>query len=285
MSKSDASIHVLRKVVVDTFLLAGLATCIFITDFLWMPFKRGFFCGDETLMFPFKEDTVTSFMLRLVGLGLPIMCIIICEWVYLRKEQDDQHCFGIRVPAWLRGAYCTLVSFGLGVCFIELTANVAKNTIGRPRPHFFDLCKPSVDCSSPEWQHRYIQAHEYHCTSQHPGLTKNMRMSFLSGHSAWAAYTMVYLALYLENRMVWRGSRVLRHTLSFGAVMLSWFTALSRVSDYKHHWSDVLAGYGIGLAFAVLVWFWGTDLIQKKKNHTPLPQNDVALTIHPETLH
>ncbi|KAM3956694.1 putative phosphatidate phosphatase [Aphomia sociella] len=279
MSRRDASVHVLRKIVLDLLLLSALIGCIFITNFLWEPFARGFFCGDESLMFPYKKDTVSSDVLRIVGLGLPMISIIICEWTLLRKEQDDEKCFGVRIPAWVRGAYCALASFGLGVCFMELTANVAKNTIGRPRPHFFNVCQPSVDCNSLEWRNRYIQSHEYHCTGDQKELFKDMRMSFLSGHSSWAAYTMVYLALYLEKRMVWRGTRVLRHTLQFSAIMLSWFTALSRVSDYKHHWSDVLAGYFMGLAGAIIMWTWGTDLIQKKEEHKPLSQHDITLTI------
>ncbi|KAG6454858.1 hypothetical protein O3G_MSEX008877 [Manduca sexta] len=223
------------------------------TNLLWEPFERGFFCGDESLMFPYKDDTVTVLMLRGFGLGLPIIAMLTCEWALLRKVRDDERCLGVRVPAWLRGFYCSLSSFAFGVCFTELAANIAKNTIGRPRPHFFNLCKPSIDCNLPEWRGRYIQSHEYTCTGDDIDKFGDMRKSFLSGHSSWAAFTMIYLALYLERRMVWKGTRVLRHTLQFGAVMLSWFTALSRVSDYKHHWSDVLAGYSLGLAFAVLV--------------------------------
>jgi hypothetical protein len=53
--------------------------------------------------------------------------------------------------------------------------------------------------------------------------------------------------------MTWSGTRVLRHTLQFLVLMLSWFTALSRVSDFKHHWSDVLAGYTLGAIAALLM--------------------------------
>lgn len=59
--------------------------------------------------------------------------------------------------------------------------------------------------------------------------------------------------MYLEGRMTWQGTRTLRHALQFGVVMLSWFTALSRVTDFKHHWSDVLAGYSLGVVFAVVM--------------------------------
>ncbi|KAG6438739.1 hypothetical protein O3G_MSEX000182 [Manduca sexta] len=75
MSKDDTSVHILRKLVVDGFLLGGLTACIFMTNLLWEPFERGFFCGDESLMFPYKDDTVTVLMLRGFGLGLPIIAV------------------------------------------------------------------------------------------------------------------------------------------------------------------------------------------------------------------
>jgi len=53
--------------------------------------------------------------------------------------------------------------------------------------------------------------------------------------------------------MTWRGSKLLRHLLQFLFIMVAWYTALSRVSDYKHHWSDVLAGSLIGSISALVV--------------------------------
>lgn len=47
--------------------------------------------------------------------------------------------------------------------------------------------------------------------------------------------------------------RMLRHLLQFLLVMFAWYTALTRVSDFKHHWSDVLAGSSIGIVYAFLV--------------------------------
>lgn len=44
--------------------------------YLWgSPYKRGFFCDDESIRLPFKESTVTSAMLYFVGLVLPI-CLV-----------------------------------------------------------------------------------------------------------------------------------------------------------------------------------------------------------------
>ncbi|KAL4703093.1 hypothetical protein ACJJTC_018130 [Scirpophaga incertulas] len=266
MTRNEVSIQILRKVVVDFFLIFGLVACMLTTRYLLQPFQRGFFCGDESLMFPYKGDTVSVLVLRLFGLLLPAVTFLICEWALLRKEKDEEYCLRMRLPAWLRGFYCALVSFCLGYCFVELATDIAKFTIGRPRPHFFDLCKPSVDCNSESWRGR------------------NMRMSFLSGHSSSAAYAMVFLALYLQQRMSWSGTRVLRHVLQFGALMLSWFTALSRVSDYKHHWSDVLAGYALGASVAVITWFWCTDLIQKQRKHSVVSQHEVHLESHQMTL-
>lgn len=39
------------------------------------PYQRGFFCGDESIRYPFKESTVTSSILYSVGLGLPTLVV------------------------------------------------------------------------------------------------------------------------------------------------------------------------------------------------------------------
>lgn len=61
--------------------------------------------------------------------------------------------------------------------------------------------------------------------------------------------------------MTWNGSKLLRHTLQFIVIMAAIFTGMTRISDYKHHWSDVLGGLSIGAIAACvvvricIVWF------------------------------
>lgn len=39
------------------------------------PYQRGFFCSDESIRYPFKESTVSSAVLHMVGLGLPTLTV------------------------------------------------------------------------------------------------------------------------------------------------------------------------------------------------------------------
>ena len=64
-------------------------------------------------------------------------------------------------------------------------------------------------------------------------------MSFPSGHASFSAYTMLYLVLYLQRRMKWSGSNLIRPTIQIKALMFTWYTGLSRITDYKHHWFDL----------------------------------------------
>src|SRR5688572_15973952 len=52
--------------------------------------------------------------------------------------------------------------------------------------------------------------------------------------------------------MTWKGSKLLRHFLQGVLIYLAIYVCLSRVSDYKHHWSDVLAGAILGFFVAAL---------------------------------
>jgi phosphatidate phosphatase len=108
-------------------------------------------------------------------------------------------------------------------------------------------------CNDPINHNRYIE--EFICQNSDTTAFQllDMRQSFPSGHASLAASAMVFCAIYLQARMTWRGSYLGRHFCQFMLVALAIFTGLSRISDYMHHWSDVLTGLILGTVVAVIV--------------------------------
>ena len=69
--------------------------------------------------------------------------------------------------------------------------------------------------------------------------------------------------VYLHVRFIWRRSRLLLPVIQLGAICLACWVAVSRVSDYKHHWSDVVGGAilgALGCVFTVCVPYINTLL-------------------------
>jgi hypothetical protein len=99
------------------------------------------------------------------------------------------------VPLWVWESYKIIGIFLFGAACSQLTTDIAKYTIGRLRPHFFDICRPNIDCSLMENKHRYHES--FICTNPHSDAykLKEVRLSFLSGHSSFSAYTMVFLVV------------------------------------------------------------------------------------------
>lgn len=91
------------------------------------------------------------------------------------------------------------------------------------------------NCTDPANLHRYIE--EFTCSNVNASARKlkEVRLSFLSGHSSFSMFTMVFAALYLHCRMQWKGSKLAKHFLQFVFISMAWYTALSRISNYKHH--------------------------------------------------
>lgn len=241
------------------------------------PFKRGFFCDDESLMYPFRESTVTSNMLYLFGTFIPVLTMLIVEmlrgWTQVPETlaTSSRPFLRWRVPPVLQVLYVMVGVFVFGAASSQLITDIAKYTIGRLRPHFFDLCQVEnlkQLCANP---HTYVE--KFECTaniSKH--LRKELGLSFMSGHSSFSAFTMLYTVLYLQARMTWRSTlaRAGRAVLQMALLCLAWYTALSRISDYKHHWSDVLAGAFQGYLAAILV-VWGiSPMWQQLKRQTSI---------------
>ncbi|XP_036672152.2 putative phosphatidate phosphatase [Drosophila suzukii] len=224
-------------------------------------FKRGFFCSDLSIRYPYRDCTITVPMLLLMMLLLPMLFVAVVEIMRVCKR--------FRTRLYLRNLWRAEATFSFGFIATYLTTELAKHAVGRLRPHFFHGCQPRLDdgssCSDPQNAELYVE--QFHC-SNHNLSTRQIRelhVSFPSAHSSLSFYSMLLLALYVHG--VWRGRggvRVLRHVLQFLLLMAALCVSLSRVADYWHHWSDVLAGALLGMAYASITAAYVGDLLRRR---------------------
>nr|AAQ22466.1 RE35738p [Drosophila melanogaster] len=248
-----------QRLLVELLVVVVLVIPICVYEFAVDPVRRGFFCDDESISYPFQDNTITPVMLGLIVGLLPALVMVVVEYVSHLRAGDISatvDLLGWRVSTWYveLGRQSTHFCFGLLLTFDA--TEVGKYTIGRLRPHFLAVCQPQIAdgsmCSDPVNLHRYME--NYDCAGE--GFTvedvRQARLSFPSGHSSLAFYAMIYVALYLQRKITWRGSKLSRHFVQFAVVMVAWYTALSRVMDHWHHWSDVLSGSLLGVAGALI---------------------------------
>ncbi|XP_005155515.1 phospholipid phosphatase 1 isoform X3 [Danio rerio] len=237
-------------------------------------FKRGFFCNDDSIKYPYKEDTISYQLLGGVMIPVTLLTMIIgeCLSVYLNRIKSNSFCNG-----YVACVYKAIGTFVFGAAISQSLTDIAKYSIGRLRPHFLDVCKPDwskINCTAGA----YIE--DFVCTGKESVVNEG-RLSFYSGHSSFSMYCMLFLALYLQARMQAEWARLLRPTLQFFLIAASVYTGLSRVSDYKHHWSDVLTGLIQGAIVALLVVFFVSDFFKKKVE--PQKETEIPHTTLQET--
>ncbi|XP_054630352.1 phospholipid phosphatase 1-like [Dunckerocampus dactyliophorus] len=227
---------------ISCLILVGLP--FFILTPQHSPFKRGFFCDDESIRYPLKEDTISYQLLG--GVMIPFTLIVIicgeCLSVYLSRIKNQT--LG---PKYMACVYKAVGCYLFGAAASQSLTDIAKYSIGRLRPHFLAVCKPlwdRINCKAGGYVENFT------CTGD-KFLVEEARLSFYSGHSSFSMYCMLFLVLYIEARLKAKWARLLRPTLQFFLLATAVYVGLSRVSDYKHHWSDVLAGLLQGGAVAV----------------------------------
>uniref|UniRef100_A0A671T4C3 Phospholipid phosphatase 1 n=1 Tax=Sinocyclocheilus anshuiensis TaxID=1608454 RepID=A0A671T4C3_9TELE len=213
-------------------ILAGLPLAAFNLGKI-KPYQRGFFCNDDSINYPYKEDTISYQLLGGVMIPITVLTMIIgeCLSVYLNCVKSKSFC-----NSYVACIYKAIGTFLFGAAMSQSLTDIAKYSIGRLRPHFLDVCRPDwmqINCTGGA----YIE--DFVC----------------NGDST---------KLYLQARMQAEWARLLRPTLQFFLIAASVYTGLSRVSDYKHHWSDVLAGLIQGAIVALLVVFCVSDFFKKK---------------------
>merc|ERR1712029_772885 len=98
---------------------------------------------------------------------------------------------------------------------------------------------------------------KFTCLNDDVSRVHDARLIFPSGHSSAAFYSCVFTALYLKVKTRSHSSMVLLNQIFL--LSYAWYCALTRVSDYKHHPTDVLAGGILGSVVA----FYFINVLQK----------------------
>ncbi|GIY06861.1 putative phosphatidate phosphatase [Caerostris extrusa] len=247
----------LTRVIIDLVLLIIVAIPIpLVYTGVFTPFKRGYFCDDETIRYPYKESTVSDTALYLGGLSFGIFSIILCEILpkFPRNSEieSELHLCDRKVPSVALSIYSSTHVFLFGVCIVEVLTNFIKYTLGRLRPNFIDVCQSDFNCSSLDDPYMYIT--NYTCTNPETYSVNDSRLSFPSGHSSIAGYVALFSIMYIHKYFFCVYTRLLKRILQFILLLIATYTVVSRIEDNKHHWSDVIGGLTVGIIIAIAVF-------------------------------
>lgn len=179
----------------------------------------------------------------------PFLIIIIIE--ILNGKQTSQKSKSTIIFNTINSLSLFLLGISLTLCLTE----ICKRWIGRLRPHFIAVCQPDLsqlNCTTETLTGVYFNAiytGDTFCTNTNTAAVKEARFSFPSGHSSYSSYCMMFLIIYIENRLLLLRFRYLKPLIQTTAFIAALVTCLSRVSDNQHRASDVWAGAILGIIF------------------------------------
>ncbi|XP_060594911.1 phospholipid phosphatase 3-like [Ruditapes philippinarum] len=209
------------------------------------PYERGFFCEDTSLSYPSIPETISTPVLIVVGLTISLLLVITVEVLnYIDVKCQSRYQCSADVIFCVKN----YIVFMIGFLIQELFVDAMKNKIGALRPNFFDVCKPQFNTTLCPG---YIS--EYACAGSDNTEIRSSRQSFPSGHSSVAMYIAFYFSMYIEHRLNIRYTRLLKIFIQFGLILAAILCGLGRIRENKHHSSDVIAGFILGLAVAIFV--------------------------------
>lgn len=257
----------------DLLIWAALSVASLLLHKLVRPFRRGFFCGDESLGYPYRESTIGHELLIAIALGGPTAVIAVVELFKQLPGAPPRDAGGkregCRMGQRLGQLYRQAIFYLYGLAMVTFTTMLSKLCIGRLRPHFYAVCQPMLPdgsgCQDAQNLGRYIDSFTCSNANMSDFQFKQLNQSFPSGHASLAMYATLYLAIYLQTALSTRVSKLLKHLLQFLFVMFGWYVSLTRITDYYHHWSDVLAGAVMGVVFACLTSAYVADLFAGRR--------------------
>jgi len=293
MDRSPSCTEVIGKAAIEVlgFLLLILPMAyIYVFTKQYDPYQRGFFCDDENLKHPYKDQSVPIANCVAIWACVSVIFIVVVETIRSYADSRDRTnprrikpIKDNKTPWIAVELYRHFGYFSLGALTTLLFTELAKYTVGRLRPHYLTLCNPELtdELCKDEWgYYKFVEAGSEICrnvTEERKKQLHEARLSFLSGHSSFSFYCGMFLIIYLQARLnnmpfiektsvriCYRVLKVMRPFIQFAMIILSFWVSLTRISDYFHHPMDVVTGALVGVLFALITLTVIADLFNKR---------------------
>ncbi|XP_013926449.1 PREDICTED: lipid phosphate phosphatase-related protein type 1 [Thamnophis sirtalis] len=226
---------------------------------------QGFFCQDSNLMKPYPgaedESFISPLILYCVLAATPTAIIFIGELsMYFIKSTRES--LIIQEKTILTGECCYLNPllrriirfigvFAFGLFATNIFVNAGQVVTGNLAPYFLTVCKPNYTGSDCRAHHQFVNNGNI-CTGNQDVIEK-ARRSFPSKHAALSIYSALYATMYITSTIKTKSSRLAKPVLCLGTLCAAFLTGLNRVSEYRNHCSDVIAGFILGSTVALFL--------------------------------
>ncbi|XP_034752447.1 phospholipid phosphatase-related protein type 1 isoform X1 [Etheostoma cragini] len=226
---------------------------------------QGFFCNDAELMKPYPGTEESSFIppliLYCVVAAAPTAIIFIGE-VSMYVMKSTREALLAQEKTIVTGDCCYLNPlirriirfigvFAFGLFATDIFVNAGQVVTGGLSPYFLSVCKPNYTGTECRFNHQFIINGNI-CTGN-PVVVENARRSFPSKDASLSVYSAVYLTMYITSTIKTKSSRLAKPVLCLGTLCSAFLTGLNRVSEYRNHCSDVVAGFLLGSAVALFL--------------------------------
>ncbi|KAF7316803.1 Diacylglycerol pyrophosphate phosphatase 1 Short-DGPP phosphatase [Mycena chlorophos] len=131
--------------------------------------------------------------------------------------------------------------------FTGTLVEIVRITSGRPRPDFLARCNPIANATN---GHFFGLANLTVCqTASTDPLIKDGMRSFYSGHACLSSAGLGYNSLYWAGKLQLFNQKgfTSKHWLVISPLVVSIYICITRVTDHRHHFTDVALGFFVGL--------------------------------------